>query len=235
MMCGFTARNRTSLCLTVSLLLRVRFTPNFCGRKLPAHSAGAGGLAGHRPSQGAAEPLRRLLCQPTAGNALPCPLGSAPNPTGTCCSWAREHRCRAWTRVSMATRNRRPTSPPASARPGTPVPGKESPGLGSDTGPNPSGVRVVQGGLQAPLPAGLLCWEHQASSAQTLPVICLRGPPPPHTAQVWAEDWQRSLQGEEQRPCLAPSCLTNSAKWLLRSPFLQGNRLSAPHGRADSP
>ena len=35
MMCGFTARNRTSLCLTVSLLLRVRFTPIFCRRRPP--------------------------------------------------------------------------------------------------------------------------------------------------------------------------------------------------------
>lgn len=30
MMCGFTARNRTSLLLTVSLLLVVKLTPSFC-------------------------------------------------------------------------------------------------------------------------------------------------------------------------------------------------------------
>lgn len=33
MMWGFTARNRTSLCRTVSLLLRVRFTPILCSQE----------------------------------------------------------------------------------------------------------------------------------------------------------------------------------------------------------
>lgn len=34
MMCGFTARKRTSLLLTVSLLLVVKLTPNFCKKKI---------------------------------------------------------------------------------------------------------------------------------------------------------------------------------------------------------
>lgn len=42
-MCGFTARNRMSLFLTASLLLRVRFTPIFCRRRLPADSTASPG------------------------------------------------------------------------------------------------------------------------------------------------------------------------------------------------
>lgn len=67
-MCGFTARNRTSLCLTVSLLLRVRFTPIFCGRRLPSSQSPAASLGpGHPP------PQEQMRSAGAAWNSLPCP------------------------------------------------------------------------------------------------------------------------------------------------------------------
>lgn len=121
------------------------------------------GLTRHRPSQGGAEPLQRLPCQPKPG--VPCPVPSpqglpltplAHAASGQVSTGAEHGRASPW-----QPGNGCPTSPPVSASPGIPVPGKTSPGLGSDTGkcqrptagsragsgPNPSDVRVVQGEL----------------------------------------------------------------------------------------
>lgn len=102
MMCGFTARNRTSLCLTVSFLLRVRFTAIFCGRR-PLGSRGAG------TSLGPGTPKEQLNPPTSLEFPAPAPQGlSAPTATGTvfrCCYPASEHRC--WTRTSFSPATRK--------------------------------------------------------------------------------------------------------------------------------
>lgn len=83
MMCGFTARNRTSLCLTVSLLLRVRFTPIFCKKRLLGSGCGAAS-----PGPG----RRQEQLNPCPAHSARCSLESP----ALCPQWRKVFHCGSW-------------------------------------------------------------------------------------------------------------------------------------------